>query len=145
MPPGLAAAPPPDRHSAVASSIIHGASVCFDRRALKWRTGHSTGPVGGGAALACRPAHGGWHAGRASVSRRRRRRRSWRTRPGGLERSRDGHAAGTSGHLWVDQGRRHTFLAGGDAFQQSLSGRISGMACVFFYGTDKYVNWLRSV
>ena len=35
------------------------------------------------------------------------------------------------------QGRRHTFLAGeGDAFQRSLSGRISGMACVF-YGTDK--------
>ena len=47
--------------------------------------------------------------------------------------------------LCLLQGRRHTFLAGGgDAFQRSLSGRINGMTCVF-YGTGKYVNWLRSI
>ena len=42
------------------------------------------------------------------------------------------------------QGRRHTFLAGGTRISAVSFGsdQWNGMC---FYGTDKYVNWLRSV
>ena len=43
------------------------------------------------------------------------------------------------------QGRRHTFLAGGGGRISAVSFGSDQWNGICFYGTDKYVNWLRSV